>query len=182
MFNVISSHYFLLSELQVQETKPFKLERNLKDVGVDPMLEAPGTPLDWSLQFKRQQKEIIELWQSCCVPLTHRTYFFLLFRGDPTDSIYMEVELRRLCFLKETFSNGNQSQKDRQTFTLASRFIFLSLLHLFEYLIYLESKWSFTNASNEYFYYFALSYAGLIHLAFHYLLCGGLVIYSCIWC
>ncbi|TKY67629.1 Kinesin protein NACK1 [Spatholobus suberectus] len=95
-------------------------KRNVKDVGVDPMLEAPGTPLDWSLEFKRQQKEIIELWQSCCVPLTHRTYFFLLFKGDPTDSIYMEVELRRLSFLKETFSDGNQSVKDSPTITLAS--------------------------------------------------------------
>lgn len=95
----------------------------MKDVGVDPMLEAPGgTPLDWSLQFKRHQKEIIELWQSCCVPLTHRTYFFLLFRGDPTDSIYMEVELRRLSFLKESFSDGNKSVRDSQTITLASRF------------------------------------------------------------
>ncbi|KAH1141436.1 hypothetical protein AAZX31_12G035600 [Glycine max] len=94
--------------------------KNVKDVGVDPMLEAPRSPLDWSLQFKRQQKEIIELWQSCCVPLTHRTYFFLLFRGDPTDSIYMEVELRRLSFLKESFSDGNQSVSDSQTITLAS--------------------------------------------------------------
>lgn len=94
--------------------------RNVKDVGVDPMQEAPGTPLDWSLQFKRQQKEIIELWQSCYVPLTHRTYFFLLFRGEQTDSIYMEVELRRLCFLKETFFDENQSEKDSQTITLTS--------------------------------------------------------------
>jgi len=101
------------------------------------MLETPGTPLDWSLQFTRQQKEIIELWQSCCVPLTHRTYFFLLFRGDPTDSIYMEVELRRLSFLKETFSDGNQSVRNSQTITLASRFcfLFLSLLHVFQFLL-----------------------------------------------
>lgn len=94
--------------------------RNVKDVGVDPMQEAPGTPLDWSLQFKRQQKEIIQLWQSCYVPLTHRTYFFLLFRGEQTDSIYIEVELRRLCFLKETFFDENQSEKDSQTITLTS--------------------------------------------------------------
>lgn len=108
------------SELQGQETD--RKLRNVKDVGVDPMQEAPGTPLDWSLQFKRQQKEIIELWQSCYVPLTHRTYFFLLFRGEQTDSIYMEVELRRLCFLKETFFDENQSEKDSQTITLTSRF------------------------------------------------------------
>ncbi|XP_027191545.1 kinesin-like protein KIN-7E isoform X2 [Cicer arietinum] len=109
-------------EKQDQETgqKLLNFERNVKDVGLDPMLEAPGTPLNWSLQFKRQQKEIIELWQSCYVPLTHRTYFFLLFKGDQTDSIYMEVELRRLSFLKETFFYGDQSEKDSQTITLAS--------------------------------------------------------------
>ncbi|KAG4979470.1 hypothetical protein JHK84_033056 [Glycine max] len=61
--------------------------KNVKDVGVDPMLEAPRSPLDW---------------------------------GDPTDSIYMEVELRRLSFLKESFSDGNQSVSDSQTITLAS--------------------------------------------------------------
>lgn len=107
-----------LVDAQGQETD--RKLRNVKDVGVDPMQEAPGTPLDWSLQFKRQQKEIIELWQSCYVPLTHRTYFFLLFRGEQTDSIYMEVELRRLCFLKETFFDENQSEKDSQTITLTS--------------------------------------------------------------
>ncbi|KAL2329019.1 hypothetical protein Fmac_022446 [Flemingia macrophylla] len=106
-------------------------KRNVKDVGVDSMKEAPGTPLNWSLQFKRQQNEIIEMWQSCSVPLTHRTYFFLLFRGDPTDSIYVEVELRRLSFLKESFSDGNHSVKDGQAITLASRF---SLFHLCIYL------------------------------------------------
>lgn len=100
----------------------------MKDVGIDPMLEAPGTPLDWPLQFKRQQIEIVELWQTCNVSLIHRTYFFLLFRGDPTDSIYIEVELRRLSFLKETFSHGNQSVKDGQT--LASRFSLSLYVHL----------------------------------------------------
>ncbi|OIW05664.1 hypothetical protein TanjilG_23450 [Lupinus angustifolius] len=106
---------------QDQETdgKQYNFEKYVKDVGVDPMLLAPGTPLDWSLQFKRLQKEIIELWQSCYVPLTHRTYFFLLFSGDPADSIYLEVEHRRLSFLKGTFSEGNLSEKDG-LITLAS--------------------------------------------------------------
>lgn len=52
--------------------------------------------------FERQQSEIIELWEVCNVPLLHRTYFFLLFKGDPSDFVYMEVELRRLSFLKES--------------------------------------------------------------------------------
>ena len=41
----------------------------------------------------------------------HRTYFFLLFKGDPADSIYMEVEIRRLSFLKDTYSNGGMENK-----------------------------------------------------------------------
>ncbi|XP_054777644.1 kinesin-like protein KIN-7E isoform X2 [Prosopis cineraria] len=97
-----------------------QIQKNVKDVGINPMLEAPGTPLDWPLQFKRQQKEILELWQACSVSLIHRTYFFLLFRGDPTDSIYVEVELRRLSFLKETFSHENKNVKDGQIVTLSS--------------------------------------------------------------
>ncbi|XP_028765660.1 kinesin-like protein KIN-7E [Neltuma alba] len=96
------------------------VQKNVKDVGIDPMLEAPETPLDWPLQFKRQQKEIFELWQACSVSLIHRTYFFLLFRGDPTDSIYIEVELRRLSFLRETFSHENKNVKDGQIATLSS--------------------------------------------------------------
>ncbi|KAL0693113.1 hypothetical protein Bca4012_060293 [Brassica carinata] len=51
-------------------------------------------------EFERQQRQIIELWEVCNVPLVHRTYFFLLFKGDPSDYVYMEVELRRLSFLK----------------------------------------------------------------------------------
>ena len=91
------------------------------------MPEAPETPLEWPLQFKRQQNEIVELWQTCHVSLIHRTYFCLLFRGDPTDSIYMEVELRRLSFLKETSPDGNQFVKDGQTATSTLRFSLFSL-------------------------------------------------------
>ncbi|KAG5047849.1 hypothetical protein JHK85_008952 [Glycine max] len=105
---------------QQAETTTFRFEKNMKDVGVGSMLEAPESPVEWPLQFKQQQTEIVELWQACNVSLFHRTYFFLLFRGDPTDSIYMEVELRRLSFLKETFASGNQSTNDAHTVTLAS--------------------------------------------------------------
>ncbi|GMJ12730.1 hypothetical protein like AT2G21300 [Hibiscus trionum] len=94
--------------------------RSIRDAGLDPMSEAPGTPVDWPLEFERLQRAILELWQACNVSLVHRTYFFLLFKGDRTDSIYMEVELRRLTFLKETFSKGNQAVEDGRTLTLAS--------------------------------------------------------------
>ncbi|KAK8568058.1 hypothetical protein V6N13_105999 [Hibiscus sabdariffa] len=94
--------------------------RSMKDVGLDPMHSASSTPLHWPLEFERLQRAILELWQACNVSLVHRTYFFLLFKGDPTDSIYMEVELRRLTFLEETFSGGNQAIEDGRTLTLAS--------------------------------------------------------------
>lgn len=91
----------------------------MKSIGLDSITGSP--PADWPQQFARQQKSILELWQSCNVSLIHRTYFFLLFRGDPMDSIYMEVEVRRLSFLKETFSKGNPAIQDGHTLTSASR-------------------------------------------------------------
>nr|Q9FIG8.2 RecName: Full=Kinesin-like protein KIN-7J [Arabidopsis thaliana] len=64
-----------------------------------------------SSDFERQQRKIIELWAACNVPLVHRTYFFLLFKGDPSDYVYMEVELRRLSFLKQTISNDMETSR-----------------------------------------------------------------------
>ncbi|KAL3515097.1 hypothetical protein ACH5RR_021999 [Cinchona calisaya] len=92
----------------------------LKDIGLDPLVESSGDPSQWPLEFERLRGLIIEHWQTCNVSLVHRTYFFLLFRGEPMDSIYMEVELRRLFFLKETFSKGNPVVQDGRTLTLTS--------------------------------------------------------------
>ncbi|KAL7002637.1 hypothetical protein U1Q18_003791 [Sarracenia purpurea var. burkii] len=109
-----------LADSQDQGTEP-KSEKKAKDVGLDPMLDTQETtPASWPLEFERKQKAIFQLWQSCNTLLVHRTYFFLLFKGDPMDSIYMEVELRRLSFLKEAFSQGNRAVEDGQTLTLAS--------------------------------------------------------------
>lgn len=88
-------------------------EKNARDVAMDPMN-------DWPIKFEMLQKSIIELWQACNVSLVHRTYFILLIKDDFTDSIYMEVEHRRLSFLKETFSRGNFAVQDGRTLTLAS--------------------------------------------------------------
>ncbi|KAG8377873.1 hypothetical protein BUALT_Bualt08G0078900 [Buddleja alternifolia] len=74
---------------------------------------------DWYTEFERQRRDIIELWNACNIPLVHRTYFFLLFKGDPSDAVYMEVELRRLSFLKNTL-HGVRIVKDDQFFTQAS--------------------------------------------------------------
>nr|GMC87464.1 kinesin-like protein KIN-7E isoform X1 [Ipomoea batatas] len=92
-------------------------QTSVKDVGLDPL----GAPSNWPSEFERMQKLIIELWQTCNISLIHRTYFFLLFKGDPTDSIYMEVEVRRLSFLNASFSKGNPAVQGGKRLTLASR-------------------------------------------------------------
>ncbi|KAI3885903.1 hypothetical protein MKX03_002990 [Papaver bracteatum] len=90
-----------------EEVKAYESVKSVKDVGIDPIQESPESPSKWPLEFERKQREIIELWHFCCISLVHRTYFFLLFKGDSSDSIYLEVELRRLSFLKDNFSRGN---------------------------------------------------------------------------
>ncbi|KAL0376193.1 UNVERIFIED_CONTAM: Kinesin-like protein KIN-7F [Sesamum calycinum] len=99
---------------QVQETDIID-ESKARDVALDPMN-------DWPLKFEKLQKLIVELWQACNISLVHRTYFILLIKDDFADSIYMEVEYRRLSFLKETFARGNSAIQDGRNLTLASRF------------------------------------------------------------
>lgn len=99
---------------------------NGRDVALDPMN-------GWPLKFEKLQKLIIELWQACNVSLVHRTYFSLLIKDDFTDSIYMEVEHRRLSFLKETFLRGNSAVQDGRSLTLASRYSVLKTHILFRF-------------------------------------------------
>ncbi|XP_065851046.1 kinesin-like protein NACK2 [Euphorbia lathyris] len=68
------------------------------------------SPMSWHLVFEDQRKQIVMLWHLCHVSIIHRTQFFLLFRGEPSDQIYMEVELRRLSWLEQHLSElGNAS-------------------------------------------------------------------------
>lgn len=68
------------------------------------------SPMTWITVFEDQRKEIIMLWHLCHVSIIHRTQFYLLFRGDPCDQIYMEVELRRLKWLEHHLDDlGNAS-------------------------------------------------------------------------
>ncbi|PIN13539.1 Kinesin-like protein [Handroanthus impetiginosus] len=68
------------------------------------------SPLSWNVIFEDQRKEIIMLWHVCHVSIVHRTQFYLLFSGDPSDQIYMEVELRRLKWLEQHLDDvGNAS-------------------------------------------------------------------------
>ncbi|XP_015575178.2 kinesin-like protein KIN-7C [Ricinus communis] len=72
------------------------------------------------LKFERYRRKIIELWARCNVPLVHRSYFFLIFKGDPSDNVYLEVELRRLYFLKDTSARGTNTLIDTQIVSLNS--------------------------------------------------------------
>ncbi|QCD92218.1 centromeric protein E [Vigna unguiculata] len=70
--------------------------------------EEPQVP--WQITFKEQRQLILELWDLCYVSIIHRTQFYLLFKGDPADQIYMEVELRRLTWLQQQLAElGNAS-------------------------------------------------------------------------
>ncbi|KVI06504.1 hypothetical protein Ccrd_015148, partial [Cynara cardunculus var. scolymus] len=84
------------SDETVKDAEPKTKE--LKEVNDETM--APDR--NWSVIFENQRRNIIRLWDACNTPLLHRAYFFLLFKGDPSDSVYMEVELRRLSYLVNT--------------------------------------------------------------------------------
>ncbi|KAL6911716.1 hypothetical protein ACP4OV_000521 [Aristida adscensionis] len=92
-------------QLGVQNANGEYGDGTIKSIGLDPI--EVGSPSRWPLEFEKKQQEIIELWHACSISLVHRTYFFLLFKGDQADSIYMEVELRRLSFLRDTYSRGS---------------------------------------------------------------------------
>lgn len=115
--------YDIVHAWQVQVTEPIILhDKTVKDVGLDPIPNNYRSPSAWPSEFKRLQREIIELWHACNVSLVHRTFFFLLFKGDPKDYIYMEVEHRRLSFLKSVFSHGNKTVENGQFLTVSSRY------------------------------------------------------------
>ncbi|CAA3001972.1 kinesin KIN-7F [Olea europaea subsp. europaea] len=113
-----------ISDIPEKETELManQASKSVKDVGLDPIEEEEpkGFPYNWPLDFKRLQREIIECWHACNVSLVHRTYFFLLFQGDPSDSIYLEVELRRMMFLKDKFSQGEKIIVNGRKLSLAS--------------------------------------------------------------
>ncbi|KAL9312547.1 hypothetical protein ACSQ67_017999 [Phaseolus vulgaris] len=66
-----------------------------------------GTPEPCN--FERQLRDTIQLWDACNIPLVHRSYFFLLIKGELSDSVYFDVELRRLSFLRDTFFSATNS-------------------------------------------------------------------------
>ncbi|KAL5850753.1 hypothetical protein ACOSQ3_008804 [Xanthoceras sorbifolium] len=86
------------------------LDLEANDAATEQTDMAEQSPMPWHLMFDEQRKQIIMLWHLCHVSIVHRTQFYLLFRGDPTDQIYMEVELRRLTWLEQQLAEvGNAS-------------------------------------------------------------------------
>uniref|UniRef100_A0A7N0UWQ1 Kinesin-like protein n=1 Tax=Kalanchoe fedtschenkoi TaxID=63787 RepID=A0A7N0UWQ1_KALFE len=72
--------------------------------------ETAHPSMSWDLVFQDQRKQIVMLWHLCHVSIIHRTQFYLLFKGDTADQIYMEVELRRLTWLEQHLAElGNAS-------------------------------------------------------------------------
>ncbi|CAI0547816.1 unnamed protein product [Linum tenue] len=84
-------------ELEANEAAGYNIEEDEEEMMVDAV--EPQVP--WHVTFREQRQQIIELWDICYVPIIHRTQFYLLFKGDPADEMYMEVELRRLTWLQQ---------------------------------------------------------------------------------
>ncbi|KAL3845291.1 hypothetical protein ACJIZ3_002694 [Penstemon smallii] len=105
--------------LELEDKKTLNNQEKAADNGIEKAQDTKQSGSDWQTEFERQKREIIELWDSCNIPLVHRTYFFLLFKGEPSDAVYMEVELRRLSFLKNRL-HGAIVVKDDQSFTHSS--------------------------------------------------------------
>lgn len=105
--------------------KVLELERseNTEDEPVN--LALPSSPERWKSDFHTKRKEIFELWDVCHVSLLHRSQFYLLFRGDPTDAMYVEVELRRLIWLRNHHSKPSSRSgvytRDEQVASPGSR-------------------------------------------------------------
>ncbi|XP_068306694.1 kinesin-like protein NACK1 [Pyrus communis] len=91
-------------ELEANEAAGYNLEND------ENICETEEPQVSWQITFKEQRQQIIELWDLCFVSIIHRTQFYLLFKGDPADQIYVEVELRRLTWLQQHLAElGNAS-------------------------------------------------------------------------
>lgn len=112
-------------ELEANEAAGYDLDN---DDDILPIQEE--SPASWQAIFKEQRQQIIELWDVCHVSIIHRTQFYLLFKGDPADQIYLEVELRRLTWLQQHLAElGNASPArtgNEPTISLSSRFFLFS--------------------------------------------------------
>lgn len=119
-------------ELEANEAAGYNIEDE------ENTFETAEPQVSWQVTFREQRQQIIELWDVCYVSIIHRTQFYLLFKGDPADQIYMEVELRRLTWLQQHLAElGNASPAhigDDPPISLSSRSfcsLFLKINHRF---------------------------------------------------
>ncbi|KAL8056737.1 hypothetical protein ABFX02_04G138300 [Erythranthe guttata] len=84
-------------ELEANEAAGHNLEDDVNDC----VIQEEESPAQWHVSFMEQRQQIIELWDVCHVSIIHRSQFYLLFKGDTADQIYVEVELRRLAWLQQ---------------------------------------------------------------------------------
>ncbi|KAH7280988.1 hypothetical protein KP509_36G024200 [Ceratopteris richardii] len=105
---------------QLLASRVLELERN-ENPEEDPVnLSLTSSPGRWASEFFMKRKQIFELWDLCHVSLLHRTQFYLLFRGDPADAMYVEVELRRLLWLRNNHQNGKPGTRGLRDEQVAS--------------------------------------------------------------
>lgn len=111
-------------ELEANEAAGYNIEDNEEEYEVN------EPEVSWHITFKEQRQQIIELWDVCYVSIIHRTQFYLLFKGDTADQIYMEVELRRLTWLQQHLAeNGDATPgpcaggDDEPTISISSRLV-----------------------------------------------------------
>lgn len=124
---VLSSFDFLYISYCRASNQVLQLEE-ANEVETDATGEMEPSAEPWHLIYEEEKKEIIMLWHLCHVSIIHRTQFYLLFKGDPADRIYMEVELRRLTWLEQQLSDvGNASPAllgDEPASTVSARYLF----------------------------------------------------------
>lgn len=127
LVNILYSHQCRLLvpfSIQVEDInqKEHNFIKNVKDVGLNPQDDLVDSPPPLS-DVKKLQDGIIELWDVCNISLIHRTCFFLLFIKDGhPDTIYLEVERRRLSYIKDSFSLGKAVILDGRQLTPISRY------------------------------------------------------------
>ncbi|KAH9619749.1 hypothetical protein KSS87_012385 [Heliosperma pusillum] len=101
-----------VAKLQYQKQLLVCQVLEMEDNEQKPSMQDPvdQSPSSWMIIFEEQRKQIVMLWHLCHVSLIHRSQFYLLFKGDPADQIYIEVEFRRLTWLEQHLSDlGNAS-------------------------------------------------------------------------
>ncbi|KAE8664263.1 Detected protein of unknown function [Hibiscus syriacus] len=108
-----------LADHAVQVTEPILHGKDVKDVGLDPIPDNCGSPSAWPSEFKRLQREIIELWHACNVSLVTGPTFFCYLR-EIQKIIYTRRSNIGGCLLRSVLSHGNHMVQNGKVLNPAS--------------------------------------------------------------